>query len=131
MPFAPVTVPALVLAATMAFFLCALAVGGGVGGGALYMPVYVGLFGDAHLAVPIAKITTNGVAWSAFFHNIFATHPDDRRRPLINYDVALLLEPLTLVGTIFGVLANVTMSSGRVDLCFGNCSFPAVRSSGR
>ncbi|CAD7953123.1 unnamed protein product [Amoebophrya sp. A25] len=104
----------LVVTVASAFFLCALAVGGGVGGGALYMPVYVGLLEDAHLAVPLAKITTNGVAWSAFFFNLFAAHPDDKRRPLINYDVALIMEPLTLIGTIIGVALNVVLTSGHV-----------------
>ncbi|CAD7923852.1 unnamed protein product [Amoebophrya sp. A120] len=104
----------LTITVVAAFFLCALAVGGGVGGGALYMPVYVGLLNDAHLAVPLAKITTNGVAWSAFFFNLFARHPDDSRRPLINYDVALIMEPLTLIGTIIGVALNVILTSGHV-----------------
>mmetsp|Transcript_11179 Transcript_11179/g.27341 ORF Transcript_11179/g.27341 Transcript_11179/m.27341 type:complete len:455 (+) Transcript_11179:261-1625(+) len=104
----------LAITVCAAFLLCALAVGGGVGGGALYMPVYVGLLDDAHIAVPLAKITTNGVAWSAFFFNLFARHPDDSSRPLINYDVALIMEPLTLIGTILGVALNVVLTSGHV-----------------
>ena len=55
------------------------------------MPIYVTVLKDAHLAVPLSKVTTNGVAWSAFFYNVRARHPDNPNRPLINYDVALLV----------------------------------------
>lgn len=95
--------------------ICAVAVAAGVGGGALYMPFYVWVTGDAHIAVPLAKITTNGVAWSAFFFNFFARHPEEDQ-PLINYDVALLLEPLTLFGTIIGVICNLLMTNGQILL---------------
>mmetsp|Transcript_95241 Transcript_95241/g.269181 ORF Transcript_95241/g.269181 Transcript_95241/m.269181 type:complete len:455 (-) Transcript_95241:145-1509(-) len=101
----------LVFAAFVAFFCCALAVGAGVGGGALYMPMYViATGGDAHAAVPLAKVTTNGVAWSAFIFNAWMRHPE-LSGPLIDYDVSLMLEPLTLAGTIFGVLLNQAAST--------------------
>eukprot|EP00397_Hematodinium_sp_SG-2012_P026314 GEMP01027559.1.p1 GENE.GEMP01027559.1~~GEMP01027559.1.p1 ORF type:complete len:437 (+),score=68.54 GEMP01027559.1:38-1348(+) len=95
--------------------ICSLAVAAGVGGGALYMPFYVWVSGDAHVAVPLAKITTNGVAWSAFCFNLFGRHPE-KKQPLIDYDAALLLEPLTLLGTIIGVLCNLLMTNWQV-LC--------------
>jgi len=93
--------------------ICAFAVSAGVGGGALYMPFYVWIVGDSHLAVPLAKITTNGVAWSAFLFNVWKRHPS-ADQPLINYDVALMLEPLTLLGTIIGVIANLLMASWQI-----------------
>jgi len=102
---------ALILPAVV--LLCALAVAAGVGGGALYMPLYVWLTGDAHTAVPLSKITTNGVAWSAFLFNVRSRHPD-KDQPLIDYNTALILEPLTLIGTIVGVIANILMTNGQV-----------------
>jgi uncharacterized membrane protein YfcA len=95
------------------FAICAVAVTGGVGGGALYMPLYVYWFGTAQMAVPIAKVTTNGVAWSAFVFNIFQRHPV-RNQPLIDYDCSMLLEPLTLTGTVAGVLLNVVLKSWQI-----------------
>jgi uncharacterized membrane protein YfcA len=77
------------------------------------MPLYVYWFGTAQLAVPIAKVSTNGVAWSAFIFNIWQRHPR-RNQPLIDYDVSMLLEPLTLTGTIAGVLLNVVLKSWQV-----------------
>ena len=38
----------------------------------------------------------------------------ERDAPLLDYDVALLLEPLTLVGTVLGVLLNVVLQSWQV-----------------
>jgi uncharacterized membrane protein YfcA len=111
---APTMVLPLWYAVIPAVFICALAVAGGVGGGALYMPIYVWVMEDAHLAVPLAKVTTNGVAVAAACFNFSKSHPDDPRKPIINYDVALLLEPLTLIGTVIGVLLNVGMTSGQV-----------------
>lgn len=97
-----------------AFFICALAVAGGIGGGALYMPIYIFLTGNAHIAVPLSKITTNGVAWSGFLFNVVSRHP--KGGPMIDYDVALIMEPLTLLGTVAGVLLNVRMTTAEVLL---------------
>lgn len=108
----PLTLTAYVGSVAIAFFICALAVAGGVGGGALYMPIYVFLTGDAHIAVPLAKITTNGVGWSAFLFNVFNRHPHGG--PMIDYDVALMMEPLTLLGTAAGVVMNVCMTTAEV-----------------
>jgi len=108
----PLTVGAYVGALVPAFSISSLAVAGGVGGGALYMPIYIFLTEDAHIAVPLSKVTTNGVGWSAFFFSLLKQHPDGG--PLIDYDVALLLEPVTLVGTIVGVILNAWMTTAEV-----------------
>lgn len=108
-----VSVLAFTLVAVGAFLCCAVAVGAGIGGGALYMPLYVFLTQDAHKAVPLSKVTTNAVAWSAFIFNVFQEHPT-RGGPMIDYDVTTILEPLTLVGTIVGVVLNVYLSSAQI-----------------
>lgn len=79
------------------------------------MPMYVWLTGDAHTAVPLSKVTTNGVAWSAFLFNVRSRHPQ-KNEPLIDYNTALILEPITLIGTIVGVIANVLLTNGQVLL---------------
>jgi uncharacterized membrane protein YfcA len=53
------------------------------------------------------------VAWSAFIFNFWQRHPT-RNQPLIDYDCSMLLEPLTLTGTIAGVLLNVVLKSWQV-----------------
>mmetsp|Transcript_112745 Transcript_112745/g.351547 ORF Transcript_112745/g.351547 Transcript_112745/m.351547 type:complete len:298 (+) Transcript_112745:101-994(+) len=101
------------LAAPVALALCTVAVAAGIGGGALYMPIYYLTTKDAHVAVPLAKVTTNGVGWSGFIFNLWRRHPQ-KDGPLIDYHVAFLLEPLTLLGTIAGVLLNVFLTSTEV-----------------
>lgn len=108
-----VTLLAFGIAAFGAFLCCAVSVGAGIGGGALYMPIYVFLTGDAHIAVPLSKVTTNGVAWSAFLFNLWLEHPE-RGGPLIDYDVVLILEPLCLVGTVIGVALNVHTTTAEI-----------------
>eukprot|EP00929_Paragymnodinium_shiwhaense_P083177 TRINITY_DN44214_c0_g1_i3.p1 TRINITY_DN44214_c0_g1~~TRINITY_DN44214_c0_g1_i3.p1 ORF type:complete len:305 (-),score=29.65 TRINITY_DN44214_c0_g1_i3:50-964(-) len=107
MPGLFATVPPLVLAgaAVVTLLLCCISVGAGIGGGALYMPLYIWLTGDAHTAVPLSKVTTNGVAVAAFVFNVRQNHPKTGG-PLIDYAVALILEPLTLIGTVVGVILN-------------------------
>jgi len=52
------------------------------------------------------------LAGRPFFFNLLKKHPDGG--PLIDYDVALLLEPVTLIGTIVGVILNVWMTTAEV-----------------
>lgn len=111
--------------AATAFFFCAISVGGGIGGGALYMPIYVFVTKDAHIAVPLSKVTTNGVGWSAFLFNFWLKHPNNGG-PLIDYDVALVLEPLTLVGTILGVVLNMYSTTAEVLIMLVCVLFPTA-----
>ncbi|KAF4693693.1 Scaffold-type E3 ligase [Perkinsus olseni] len=104
------------LAGASAFGCAAVAVGGGIGGGALYMPAFVALMGDAHWAVPLSKVAINGVAVSATLFNLRQRHPY-HDQPLIDLDIGLLLEPVTLVGTMLGVYLNVVMTSMGILSC--------------
>ncbi|KAF4677781.1 Scaffold-type E3 ligase [Perkinsus chesapeaki] len=104
----------VVLAGASAFGCAAVAVGGGIG--ALYMPAFVALMGDAHWAVPLSKVAINGVAVSATIFNIGQRHPI-YDQPLIDLDVGLLMEPATLVGAMLGVYLNVIMTSVQILTC--------------
>jgi hypothetical protein len=55
--------------------------------------------------------TIFGLALAAYTVNIWKRHPKATHRPLIDYDVALMLEPMTLLGTVVGVLLNVIFAS--------------------
>eukprot|EP01068_Selenidium_serpulae_P008184 Selendium_serpulae@DN4909_c0_g1_i2.p1 len=105
-----------VVTTTVTFLGAVLASAAGTGGGSLYMPAYTILFGDVHKAVPLAKITILGLATSAFLINVRRKHPTSRR-PLINFELATLLEPPTLAGAIVGVLMNVVMTPFEIVTC--------------
>jgi uncharacterized membrane protein YfcA len=88
--------------------LCALlSAGGGIGGGALFIPIYLIIYGlTAHQAIPLSKITIFGLAIGGFSVLYSKRHPY-RDAPLIDYDLGLLLIPCILLGTIAGVYLNV------------------------
>eukprot|EP00049_Salpingoeca_infusionum_P014629 m.276627 g.276627 ORF g.276627 m.276627 type:complete len:484 (+) comp15713_c2_seq6:38-1489(+) len=95
---------------TGVFLSASLAVGAGIGGGALFVGLFmVVLHYDAHEAVPLSKGTIFGLAIAAYAVNVWKRHPTAGGRPLIDYDTALMLEPMTLLGTIVGVLLNVLL----------------------
>jgi len=86
----------------------AIASGGGVGGGAVYIPVFILVMRfTPQVAVPLSKVMIFGVAIGGYIVLARKRHPK-ADRPLIDYSIALLMEPLTLAGTIVGVYMNIT-----------------------
>eukprot|EP00499_Haloplacidia_sp_CaronLabIsolate_P008909 CAMPEP_0196783922 /NCGR_PEP_ID=MMETSP1104-20130614/15426_1 /TAXON_ID=33652 /ORGANISM="Cafeteria sp., Strain Caron Lab Isolate" /LENGTH=217 /DNA_ID=CAMNT_0042154191 /DNA_START=68 /DNA_END=718 /DNA_ORIENTATION=- len=96
------------VAATVLSFLGAmLAAGGGVGGGGLFVPIFILVIGlTAYEAVPLSQAMIFGGGLVNYIMNYQAHHPTVPSRPLINYEAAIMLEPLMLAGTVIGVLAN-------------------------
>lgn len=88
------------------------AAGVGIGGGSLYLPVFIMQVGN-EAAVPLAKFNSAAVSAAALCINIQRRH-EIADRPLTNYDLVLLIEPLTLLGTICGVVLNVLLLSSQI-----------------
>jgi len=87
------------------FFIAAgVSAGGGIGGGGIFVPilVLVGQFVTKE-AVPLSNIIVSGASVANLVQNFPKRHPTFPNRPLIDYSVALLIEPQTLGGTIVGV----------------------------
>ncbi len=93
---------------TVLIAICALlSAGGGIGGGALFIPIYLIIYGlTAHQAVPLSKITIFGLAIGGYTVLYSKRHPL-KDMPLIDYDLTMLLIPGILLGTIAGVYLNV------------------------
>ncbi|CEM23748.1 unnamed protein product [Vitrella brassicaformis CCMP3155] len=102
--------------AIVTFVGAAFSAGGGIGGGAIYIPTYMVIFGTAHLAVPLSKVTIFGLALASNLFNVHQRHPK-RDRPLINYEMCIMLEPATLIGAMIGVYLNVVMTSIEILGC--------------
>ena len=89
----------LIAGSLLCFVGGALCSGGGIGGGAFYLSAFMLIIGmDAHLAVPMSKVTIFGVAIGGLFILLPQRHPKSPRRPLVDFDAALTLQP--------GVLCN-------------------------
>ncbi|KAG7385897.1 hypothetical protein PHYPSEUDO_000959 [Phytophthora pseudosyringae] len=96
-----------VVATVIALVSTALGSGCGVGGGGLLVPMYIFFYGlSPKHAIPLSKATIFGNAVSAYFFNFNRKHPTNAKLPLINYHVAGIMEPTTLIGAIFGVMLN-------------------------
>lgn len=124
-----------VLGTLVAFAATALGSGCGVGGGGLLVPGFIFFMGlSPKHAIPLSKATIFGNAVAIFVFNYYRKHPSTfvcgsvngsvdsdegvetdtlalasvakPRVPIINYAVAAIMEPTTLIGAIFGVMLN-------------------------
>ena len=100
---------------TVVLFLCAaLAAASGTGGGALYTAALISIpqF-SAHQAMPLAYTVVLGCAVGSFGFLAKSVHPNPlaHGRPLIDFLLCLIIEPMTLMGTIFGLMLNLSFPS--------------------
>jgi uncharacterized membrane protein YfcA len=91
----------------LVFFGAFICSGGGIGGGGVFVPSFIlGLGLSAHWALPLSQVTILGVGLGSATFLLPRRHPTLNRR-LIDMNLAALLEPATLLGTIPGVLLNI------------------------
>lgn len=101
-----------------AFVCTVLSAGSGLGGGGLLVPAYIILMQlSSHEAVPLSKATIFGGAIASFLLNMGKRHPLVRSRPIIDYETVLMMEPMTLAGTIVGVNMNAVFPEWLITVC--------------
>jgi uncharacterized membrane protein YfcA len=92
-------------------FVCAVlglmvAAGGGIGGGGILVPIYILVMGfSPKHAIPLSNITVFGGAIANMLLNYPKRHPL-ADRPLVDWDLILVMEPLTIAGALLGVFLN-------------------------
>lgn len=92
-------------------FLCAVcglmvAAGGGIGGGGILVPIYILVMGfSPKNAIPLSNITVFGGALANTWLNTSKRHPL-ADRPLVDWDLILVMEPLTIAGALMGAFLN-------------------------
>ena len=96
----------LVLGMICVFFAGIFVSGAGIGGGGLYIPIMM-LIVDfpTSYAIPTSKAIIFGGSLAVTLFNINKRHPY-YERPLINYNVASMIEPISWLGTVIGVIIN-------------------------
>lgn len=92
------------------FILAALgllvAAGGGIGGGGILVPIYTLIIDfDSKFAIPLANISVFGGAIANVLLNSTKRHPA-ADRPLIDWNLILVMEPLTIAGALIGAILN-------------------------
>lgn len=103
-------------------FVCAsfglmLAAGGGIGGGGMLVPLYILIMGfSPKHAIPLSNITVFGGACSNFYLNREKRHPN-ADRPLADWDLILIMQPMTIAGALLGSFANKILSELILTIC--------------
>lgn len=96
----------LIVSTALVLVLGSLAAGAGIGGGGLFVPIYMVLLGAGPKgAVPLSKATILGGAIGNFLSIGPSKHPK-AKRPLIDYESSTFMQSGELLGVVFGVLLN-------------------------
>lgn len=98
-----------------------IAAAGGIGGGGILVPLYILVLGfDPKHAIPLSNITIFGGAITNTLLNLSKRHPD-ADRPLVDWDLILVMEPLTIGGALVGSFINkVRLLCGRLRQKLGD-----------
>lgn len=98
---------------------CFLAAGGGLGGGALLVPIYLVVAKlEAHQAIGLSNFTICAGALASFFVNVCRQHPT-RPGSIIDWNMVLMLEPLTVLGAMVGGYVNKVQPPWLTTLVLG------------
>ncbi|XP_074287010.1 sulfite exporter TauE/SafE family protein 3-like [Silene latifolia] len=89
---------------------------GGVGGGGIFVPMLSLIIGfDPKSATAISKCMIMGAAASTVYYNLKLRHPT-LDMPIIDYDLALLFQPMLMLGISIGVAFNVIFADWMVTV---------------
>ena len=97
-----------IIATIATFVAAAFAAGGGMGGGGLFVPIFILAAGlSVQEAIPLSQVTIFGGALINLIFNLISVHPQDSQKPVIDYVLLQYIQPPMLVGTIMGVFLQV------------------------
>lgn len=87
-----------------------IAAGGGVGGGGVLVPIFILIMRfKAKHAIPLSNITVLGGAFANAYLNLSKRHPLIDR-PLVDWDLILIMEPLAIAGALIGAFLNKVLN---------------------
>ncbi|XP_022926051.1 sulfite exporter TauE/SafE family protein 4 [Cucurbita moschata] len=97
----------LVVATVIGFLGSACGTVGGVGGGGIFVPMLTLIIGfDTKSAAAISKCMIMGASSSSVWYNLRVAHPT-KDVPIIDHDLALLFQPMLMLGITVGVSLSV------------------------
>ncbi|KAM0876218.1 hypothetical protein ACQ4PT_036313 [Festuca glaucescens] len=97
----------IVLGSFVGFFGAAFGSVGGIGGGGIFVPMLTLIIGfDPKSSTAMSKCMITGAAVSTVYCNLKLKHPT-LDMPVIDYDLALLIQPMLMMGVSIGVICNV------------------------
>ncbi|GLT93455.1 hypothetical protein SLE2022_112480 [Rubroshorea leprosula] len=97
----------LILATVIGFLGSACGTVGGVGGGGIFVPMLTLIVGfDTKSAAALSKCMIMGASASSVWYNLRVPHPT-KEVPILDYDLALLFQPMLMLGITVGVALSV------------------------
>jgi len=92
---------------TVLIVICLMiAASGGIGGGGIIMPLLILVFGfTPKMAIPLSNFTILGSSLTNLIMNMPKRHPS-ADRPLVDWNLILIMEPLTVGGAIIGAFLS-------------------------
>ncbi|KAG6727891.1 hypothetical protein I3842_02G146400 [Carya illinoinensis] len=89
---------------------------GGVGGGGIFVPMLTLIIGfDQKSSTAMSKCMIMGGAGGTVFYNLRQRHPT-LELPVIDYDLALLFQPMLVLGISIGVTFNVIFAEWMITV---------------
>ncbi|KAG6669335.1 hypothetical protein I3843_01G228900 [Carya illinoinensis] len=106
----------IVVGAIIGFFGAAFGSVGGVGGGGIFVPMLTLIIGfDQKSSTALSKFMIMGGAAATVFYNLRQRHPT-LELPIIDYDLALLFQPMLVLGISIGVSFNVIFADWMITI---------------
>ncbi|KAK4267449.1 hypothetical protein QN277_024228 [Acacia crassicarpa] len=106
----------IVVGSIIGFFGAAFGTVGGVGGGGIFVPMLKLIIGfDAKSATAMSKCMITGGAGATVLYNLKQRHPT-KDLPMIDYDLALLFQPVLVLGISIGVILNVVFADWMITV---------------
>ncbi|XP_031381770.1 sulfite exporter TauE/SafE family protein 4-like isoform X2 [Punica granatum] len=97
----------VVVATVIGFVGSACGTVGGVGGGGIFVPMLTLIVGfDTKSAAALSKCMIMAASISSFWYNLRVRHPT-KEVPIIDYNLALLFQPVLMLGITVGVALSV------------------------
>ena len=98
----------LITSVVLVFVGASICSAGGVGGGGIFIPIFNLLLQfDAKTSAALSNFVIFGGSLANLIWNLPQKHPVFPHKPMIDYDVALILQPNMLLGISIGVICNV------------------------
>ena len=93
-----------------------IAASGGIGGGGMLVPLLILVFDfEPKHAIPLSNFTIVGSSITNMYMNLSKRHPD-ADRPCVDWDLILVMEPLTMVGAVVGAFMSKVLSETVLSL---------------
>ncbi|XXG47973.1 hypothetical protein AAC387_Pa02g2529 [Persea americana] len=106
----------IIVGTIVGFFGAAFGSVGGVGGGGIFVPMLTLIIGfDAKSSTALSKCMIMGAAGSTVYYNLKLRHPT-LEMPIIDYDLAMLFQPMLMLGISIGVAFNVIFADWMVTV---------------